>query len=433
MLHDPSHYTPMSLAREISISDGDMEILRSLAVRKMEIASLPVHLENRRQWTALNDLSPERPMAWINEICWHEMNVQDELTLKCQGAWAREQECILRREIYQWQHLRGDMEVDPWIECPLAIHSTDFGIIEDTDIVKTDEASDVVSRHFNVQIASLEDLEKIQMPVVTHDAQATEFRYRAFVDVFGGILPIKKAGQTHIWFTPWDFLVRWMGVENALMALYDNTGLVHAAVDRLVDAWMVELDQFESQGLLSPDCNNTRVGSGGYGYSSTLAKEVGENPVGIKAKQMWGCSNAQIFSDVSPQIHWVFALEHEIRWLHRLGLKYYGCCEHLHNKTDILKRIPRLRKVSVSPWCDFARLYEAFGNTLVYSVKLSPAILAEDPWQPDRARQAIRKMLNIGQGQAPIEFIMKDISTVRYQPQRLWEWADIVQEEIKCQ
>jgi hypothetical protein len=30
---------------------------------------------------------------------------------------------------------------------------------------------------------------------------------------------------------------------------------------------------------------------------------------------MWGCSNAQIFSEVSPQMHWEFALEHDLRWL----------------------------------------------------------------------------------------------------------------------
>ncbi len=68
---------------------------------------------------------------------------------------------------------------------------------------------------------------------------------------------------------------------------------------------------------------------------------------------------------------------------------------------------------------------------MVYSIKPSPAILAEDTWQPDRARQAIRKILDLAQGRVSIEFIMKDISTVRYQPKRLWAWAQIVMEEVK--
>jgi hypothetical protein len=421
----------MPTAQAIEVSAHDKEVLRRLAARKMEIASLPVHREHARLWTDLNDLRPVRPVLWINEICWHEMNVHDELTLQCRGLWAREQEQALRREIYQWDHLPGDMVVNPWIDCPLAIHSTDFGIIEATDIVKTDAASDVVSRHFNVQIESLEDLEKIKMPVVTHDLSASAYRRRAFDEVFEGILPVKQVGQSHIWFTPWDFLVRWMGVENAMVALYDQPDLVHAAVRRLVDAWMVELDQFETQGLLSPDCNNTRVGSGGYGYCSVLAQATMGVERDIKPRQMWGCSNAQIFSDVSPRMHWEFALEHDMRWLDRWALNYYGCCEPLHNKVDILQRIPRLRKVSVSPWCNFARIVDALGDTVVYSVKPSPALLAEDTWDPDRARRAVRAILEIARGRVAVEFILKDISTVRYQPQRLWNWSQIIMAEIR--
>jgi hypothetical protein len=280
-----------------------------------------------------------------------------------------------------------------------------------------------------VQIESLEDLEKIQMPRISHHKQATAHRYRAFTDVFGDIFPVRKIGQTHIWFTPWDYLIRWTGIENAMMAIYHNPGLIHAAVERLVDAWMVELDQFVKRNLLSLDCSNIRVGSGGYGYASELPGPD-YNPRTVRPHNMWGCSNAQIFSDVSPEIHWEFAVEHELRWMDRWGLNYYGCCEPLHNKIEILKRIPRLRKVSVSPWCDFQKLLEGLGDAVVYSIKPSPAILAEKAWQPERARMEIRKILGIASGRVHLEFIMKDISTVRYHPERLWNWAEIASEEV---
>jgi hypothetical protein len=39
-----------------------------------------------------------------------------------------------------------------------------------------------------------------------------------------------------------------------MMDLIERPDLVHAAVDRMVDAWMVELDQFEAMNLLSLDC-----------------------------------------------------------------------------------------------------------------------------------------------------------------------------------
>ncbi len=427
MLHDPSHYEPPAPAEEIELSAADTDTLRRLASEVAEIAALPIQKENARLWCKLNDLESERPLVWINEICWHEMNVDDELTLTTEHPWARDQERDLRRTLYQWRHLPGDMVVSDYLACPLAIHSTDFGIIEDVDVVRTDAQSDIVSRHFKIQIRDFDDLEKIKMPKIAHDAAATELRYQAMCRVYEGIMPVRKMGQTHIWFTPWDYLIRWWGIQEAMLDMIERPELVHAGVERMVDAWMIELDQFAAQNLLALDCDNTRIGSGGYGYVSALPGEDFD-PKHVKPHNMWGCSNAQIFSEVSPRMHWEFAIEHDLRWLSRFGLTYYGCCEPLDRKTDLLRRIPNLRKISVSPWCDTERAIERIGADYVMSRKPSPAILAEDVWHPERARQDIRCFLEkTGKG-CHVELIMKDISTLRHQPQRLWDWAAIAGE-----
>lgn len=429
MLHDPSHRPEPIVAEEITVSPEDREILRGLASMLAEIASKPVQNENARLWTRLNTLASERPMVWINEVCWNEMNVDDELTLRCEHPWARGQEDQLRKELYQWKHLPADMVVSDFLACPLAIHSTDFGIVEDVDIAKTDETSDVVSRHFKIQIKDPEDIEKIQMPRVAHNDEATRFRHEAMCDVYAGILPVRKEGQGHIWFTPWDYLIRWWGIEEAMMDLVLRPEMVHTAVDRMVDAWMTELDQFVAQNLLALDNRNVRVGSGGYGYCDELPGDDFDRDY-VKPHNMWGCSNAQIFSEVSPQMHWDFAVEHDLRWLRRWGLNYYGCCEPLHQKLDVLRRIPNLRKISVSAWCDLEAMVCEMGRDCVLSVKPSPAILAEDTWDPDQARRTLRRIVGVTEGSAHVEIIMKDISTVRYQPQRLWEWAQIAMEEV---
>ncbi len=190
----PSHYKPPREVQPIVLEAGDKEVLRELASELASIAALPVHREKAQLWTRLNDLDSERPLVWINEICWNEMNVDDELTLRCGHPWARGQEWGLRQQLYQWRHLPGDMVVNDYMSCPLAIHSSDFGINEDVDIVKTDETSDVVSRHFNVQIQDRDDLEKIRMPTVSHDEQATDTWHpdrarqdiREFLDLAGG-------------------------------------------------------------------------------------------------------------------------------------------------------------------------------------------------------------------------------------------------------
>lgn len=427
MLHDPSHYEPPATADSIVLTGADKTILRKLAEELAAIAALPVQKEKAELWRRLNDRQSVRPMVWINEIPWHEMDVNGELTLRCVHPFARDQERDLRRTLYQWRHLPCDMIVSEFIACPLAIHSTDFGIIEDVDVVRTDAANNIVSRHFHKQIHTLDDLEKIKMPVLTHNACATESRYQTMCDLYADILPVKKVGQTHIWFTPWDFLIRWWGIEEAMIDMVDRPDLVHAAVERMVDAWMVELDQFVALKGLALDCNNTRIGSGGCGYVTGLPGTE-YDPAAVKPHNMWGCSNAQIFSEVSPDMHWEFALKHDIRWLSRWGLNYYGCCEPLDGKTEILKRIPNLRKVSTTPWCKTERAVEMIGPHWIMSRKPNPAILAEDVWHPERARQDLRDFLEAARG-CDVELIMKDISTVRRQPQRLWEWATIAMEE----
>jgi hypothetical protein len=323
----------------------------------------------------------------------------------------------------------GDMVINSWLDCPLSIHSTDFGIVEDVDIALTDETSDVVSRHFNIQIRDMEDLEKIEMPKVTHNEAATENRFRVMQEIFSDILPVKKLGQTHIWFTPWDYLIRWWGVQEAMTDLIMRPDMVHAFYERMVQAWMVELDQFVEQNLLSLDCNNTRIGSGGFGYTKEMPGEDFD-PDRVKPHNMWGCSNAQIFSDVSPDMHWEFAIEHDLKWLERWNMTYYGCCEPLAGKGHLLRKIPSLRKVSFSPWNDTRKGIEELGNDYVISRKPSPSIFAATEFDPYQARREIREFLDETEGNCHVELIMKDISTVKYDPPRLWEWERICMEEV---
>ena len=183
------------------------------------------------------------------------------------------------------------------------------------------------------------------------------------------------------------------------------------------------LDQWEASGLLTSNNDNTRIGSGGYGYTAGLPApdRSGTFLAGQPAKSLWGCATAQIFSDVSPKMHWEFALKHELRWLERWGLTYYGCCEPLDRKIDILRRVPNLRKISASPWNNVERLINKVGGDYVLSRKPNPAILARDAWQPDQARLELGEFLERSRGLS-VEIILKDISTVRHDPQRLWSW-----------
>ena len=53
----------------------DQDILRELAKQVAEIAALPVQQETIAAWKVLNSLNPVRPMFMIDQIPWHEMDV----------------------------------------------------------------------------------------------------------------------------------------------------------------------------------------------------------------------------------------------------------------------------------------------------------------------------------------------------------------------
>ncbi|MFC1452995.1 hypothetical protein ACFLSJ_06575 [Verrucomicrobiota bacterium] len=410
----------------VRVTEEDREVLRRLAARKAETGGLAIQGTRRDLWTRMNRLERVKPLVWINEIPWHEMDVNDELTLRTTDPFLQGIEAGLRRELYQWEHMQGDMIVEPVVYSPLAINDTGFGIQEDVEIVRTDPRSGVVSRHFHIQIKDEDDAGKIKMPVVTHDRQLSDERFHALSHIFDGVIPVEKRGVAGRWFAPWDELIRLTGVQEAMTDLALRPGYIHTVMERLIAAYLCRLDQFEEQRLLSLNNSNVRVGSGGYGCSDEMPGPDFD-PEHVRPRDMWGCGTAQIFSDVSPDMHWEFALQYELRSMERFALSYYGCCEPLHTKLGILKRVQNLRKISMSPWADIDKARANGAEDYVFSIKPNPAILAEDDWHPERAEAELRAQIEKARGCA-VEVILKDISTVRYQPKRLWEWARMAAE-----
>jgi len=467
----------------------DRDILRRLAARQAEIASLPIHQQTVAGWKRLNDRKPGKPMVHIYQVCWHEMDVDGELTLQCQDPFHRAAEGQLRRTIYQWDHFRGDMVVTAEFGSPPVVRDTGFGLEVEEEIVRTDLRGGVVSHRFHPQIKTVADAEKLRPPQVIYDREATERNHARLHALFGDLLAIRPYGVNleaySQGYAPWDWLVRWWGVQEALTDLVERPQLAHLAMERLTQGVLARLDQYEALGLLNPS-QGVVTGNGGLGYTDDLpgapfdsvrqttpdsaqgaSVDLGENQVsaalwpvsdratisppqerqpssirlgqetglsaglgegGIHTTDIWGGAMSQIFSGVSPRMHEEFALQYEARFLNRFGLCYYGCCEPLDLKVGILRRnLPRLRKISMSPWVNIERGARAIGADYVFSRKPNPAFLATDAWHPEDVRADLTELLEKTRG-CHVEIILKDISTVRNQPHRLWEWAEIARQ-----
>lgn len=417
--------------RKYEIDKKDRDILRGLAYKKAQIADLSIHNKKIKLWKDLNSLNKtrQRPLVWINEVPWHELNYNDELTLKTSSTFARFLETRLKRTIYLWEHMPVDSIVEPTIPCYLVVDDTGFGISEQVKIAKTDDKSEIYSRGYTRQIKNEEDLEKIKIPQVTLNKKETDKMFYSMCSVFDGLLKVEKKGIPGFWFAPWDELIRWWGVQDALSDMILKPDFVHRVMEKLTNAYLKQLDQYEEQNLLALNNYNYRIGSGGLGYTDELPKKD-YNPEHILAKDLWGCGAAQIFSGVSPAMHEEFTLNYEIRYMSRFGLNYYGCCEPLDRKIDILRKIPNLRKISISPWADLENAADKIGGEYVISYKPSPSFFAADNWNLDVMRNDLKKDLNKIKN-CKVEVVMKDVSTVKYEPQRLWEWAKMAMEVVR--
>ena len=97
-----------------------------------------------------------------------------------------------------------------------------------------DPTNGVVGHKFKNQFQTEADLEKIQMPRISHNEAETERRMAVARELFDGLLQVKECG-TDNYLTLWDPLAMWMGVENALYALIDKPDFMHRLLTRMTD------------------------------------------------------------------------------------------------------------------------------------------------------------------------------------------------------
>ena len=103
--------------------------------------------------------------------------------------------------------------------------------------------------------------------------------------------------------------------------------------------------------------------------------------------------------------------------------------ENLNNRWHVIRRIPNLARVSVSPWADQEFLAEAFGREYVFSRKPNPTLISTQVFDESLIRADIRRTLDIAGG-TRLEIIMKDVHTLNNEPERLARWVQIAREEI---
>jgi len=403
--------------------------VRELARRVAEIGNHPLQQERRELWTRLNRLERVKPLIHVQAIAnniWEELIPQDQFV--CENPVLAEQERDLRRRIYCWENFQDDRVVEDTIVCPIVIRndiqSVGFGMARDI------ESSDVPSGAYAIKnaIETERDIEKIQTdPEITVDWDETERRHDRLCELYDQILTVETRGPSFFWMPVVDVFIQWRSIEQMFMDLLDRPDWVHEALERITQGYLNNLTKLEQLGVLSPGNENTRLGSGGYGWTDQLPQPDFDG-VHVRVKDLWGRCATQIFTEgISPAMHDEFGIRYEKRLLERFGLACYGCCEPLHHKMHVVRKIRNLRRVSMSPWVDIDRAAAEVGRDFVYTHKPNPTIVSMEQWYPDLARKELREAFEKTRNNV-VEVNLQDLHTVRNEPHRLTEWTRIAME-----
>jgi hypothetical protein len=393
-------------------------VLRRLAGQVAGAAERPIQGERARLWKDFNGLRPARPMVLaFPEGGWRELVAPDDL--ECADPLLRAWEMGLRQTCFHCEHINDDRPITRHFDVGWVVRSTGLGLAETR--IRTEELG---SFRWDAPVKRAEDMAKLHLPEIKVDRAETARRAELAESIFGDLLDVRVHGS--LWWTcglTWT-LINLRGLEQVMLDMYEDPALLHRLMAFLRDARLAELDAYEREGVLSlnngPD---DYVGSGGLGATRELPADGFEGRV--RTRDMWVLGESQEFVGVGPALFEEFALEYQLPILSRFGLVCYGCCEPLDGKLDlIIRRVPRLRRVSISPWCDRAVAAERLGDRYVYSWKPNPAMVCGPAVDYDAVERTVRETLDIGRD-CCLEMILKDTHTFQGDRRRVGKWVEI--------
>ncbi|MBN2658955.1 MAG: hypothetical protein JXR86_18015 [Spirochaetales bacterium] len=413
----------MRKADLVKVTEADRRILGDLAERQRKLADRGIEKEKARLWTDHNDLMTTVPLVFIDpENGWNEIIREQDLL--CSDPLLREWERILRKEIFWGEEIKDDRVIRSFFDVEYVYEDTKWGLHETKKQVNS-----AGSYSWEHPLTDYEkDFDKLAFPVITVDYGETQSRIELAESIFGDILTVRKRGNW--WWTlgmTWDF-INLRGLENFMFDMYDHPEGIHRLMTFLSEGTISKIKWLEKNDLLSSNVGGEYVGSGGFGWTEQLPGPGSLNAA-ARLQDMWGFGESQETVGLAPDMFAEFILPYQIKVLENFGLNCYGCCEPIDPRWDYVKTIPRLRRVSCSPWADREVMSRQLEQNYIMSMKPSPTPLASAVMDEDEVRTGLRRDLAVVKDNV-VEVIMKDNHTIGNNPRNVTRWVEIVREEI---
>jgi len=401
------------------MADRDRDILRDLAGRYADICRDPVQDVRRDLWRRHNSLKPTLPPIYVRAFAWQEL---PESRCLCEDPFFRTYEDFFRYRLL-WHGFNDDSIFEPWVTVPAVHRCAGWG----PEINRVYTGSAGGSFKVDYPIKELTDIAKLRMPRHEIDEKKTADEVRKLGDAIGNIVAINvdRGPAYRMWTGDLSTDLGYLrGIEHFMADMTENPGWLHRLVKLLSDGVLKTHDEAEAAGDWGLGAHQNQA----MPYAMELP-DPAANMNGVKRDSLWGYMASQEFTAVSPAMHSEFLLRYQLPILGKFGLVAYGCCEDLTGKIGMLRRIPNLRRIAVSPFADVARCADAIGRDYVLSYRPSPVDMVGYGFNPDRVRSILRRDLAACKN-CVVDITLKDVETVGGDPSRVRKWVALTREVI---
>ena len=411
-----------------TISSKERNILRELAKRQAEIAALPIMDERRKRWYDLNDGKVEYPIVTME---YHGLELDVYPPLTCENPLARGLEAQMSRQLFKYETYRDDRVIPPSVTVGIPNWIRPFDFSAESFRPKDETSTTSMAYMYTHPVNDFEaDFGVFKPSKFTVDVGLKEAnKNKAFVEeLIGDILPVRLTFPGFV-FCPGHILIQMMSMETMYLAFMDYPDLFHKMMRQLTDDYHAFMDAIEAGGAIIPNNDQSSVLMDTYGYTHDLPG-IGELNRPVKFSDVWSYTNFQETVSMSPTMFNEFFFGYTREIIDRTGLHSYGCCEPVHSIWELcLSKLPNLRKLSISPWCDEEYMGEVMrGKKIVYQRKPFPNFFSSAlPFDEEAFKKHMEKTVKAARG-CPLEVTFRDICSVYGEPQRLTRAVELTRE-----
>jgi hypothetical protein len=409
----------------MSDNGRDRQIVRDLAKRYAEAAARDVQREKRDLWKKHNSLQRTRPLLLANVGMWNHWCKEffGDDAMECEDGFHRDEERRFRLLLFR--HETGDDRIaEPWVGVdPLFVRhpAGTWGLPEG----RIHSEEDGGAYRIDPPLKVLDDIEKIVPPKQEIEEKATARYVDRARDLYGDIVPAVCARGPALGMWRSDIstdMIALRGLEQIMIDMIENPEWVHRLAAFMRDAILAVHEEAERAGDFTSASQ--------INQAECYAKEtVSPAPDGTahRREELWWYAAAQEFTLVSPRMHEEFVLDYQIEILKKFRLVAYGCCENLTKKIDMLRRIPNLRRIAVTPTANVRECAEQIGADYVLSWRPNPTDMVCAGFDEAKIRRILKNGMEACKG-CHVDLILKDVETLEREPDRMRRWVRIARE-----